>query len=157
MPAFFLWRSAEAIGAENIGSGLIPGSSGDVTLETVIAQRPDVHVMTGRQAAANGAALTPMGYNTDTARINAALTVLERRNGFAAIEAVRNNRVFAISLLFCSHPHNIVGLEWLTKMAYADELASLDPAETYRTIISRFTTITDEPFIHAVQAPRLVN
>ncbi len=37
----------EAVGANNIGSQLLPGASGFVSLEKIISMKPDARIMTG--------------------------------------------------------------------------------------------------------------
>jgi iron complex transport system substrate-binding protein len=147
----------EAIGARNIGSSLVTGAAGDVTLETVIAQKPDVYVFTGRQASKAGNVMVPLGYAADKAKVDSAMATLEGRPGFSAIEAAKTGQVYGIWHLFYSHPYNIVALEYLAKFAFPDQFASLDPADTYRTIIANFTRIPAEPFLQAEQAPAAAN
>lgn len=146
----------EAAGLRNIGSDLIKGASGDVTMETVIGEKPDVYVFTGRQSSKAGNAMVPLGYEADKAKIDAAMAVLEARPGFSSLAAAKNDQVYAMWHLFYSHPYNIVAIEWLAKFALPKELASLDPSETYKSILSKFTELPAEPFIHAAQAPALV-
>ncbi len=150
------WGSlVEAAGAENIGAKLLSKATGDVTLETVLAEKPDVYVMTGTQSTRSGAAFAPFGYDADPAKITDAMAVLEKRPGFAQLEAAKKGRVFGIWHLFYNHPYNVVGLEHLAKFAYPKELADLDPDATYNTIIQRFTQIPVQAFTHAAAAPRV--
>ncbi|HWU65062.1 MAG TPA: ABC transporter substrate-binding protein [Ensifer sp.] len=146
----------EAAGLRNIGSDLIKGASGDVTLETVIGQKPDVYVFTGRQSSKAGNAMVPLGYKADKAKIDAAMTTLEARPGFASVAAAKNDQVYAMWHLFYSHPYNIVAIEWLAKFALPKEFADLDPDKTYKSILSDFTRLPSEQFIYAEQAPALV-
>ncbi len=143
----------EAIGARNLGSTLLSKRSGEVTLETVLGAKPDVYVMSGRESAKSGNAMVPLGYGADQGKVDAALSKLEQRPGFAQLGAARAGRVFAVWHLFYSHSYNIVGLEWLAKFAYPREFAALDPADTYKTLITRFTGLANEPFIQATGTP----
>ncbi len=145
----------QAIGAKNIGSELLAKRTGDITLETVLAQQPDMYLMTGRITDKSGSAMPPFGYGAQRADIDAALQTLEKRPGFDASTAARNGRVFGLWHLFYSHPFNIVALEWLAKFAYPNLFSDVDPDRTYRTIIERFTQIPDEPFIFAAPAPEI--
>ncbi len=144
----------EAAGAVNIGAELLPKASGEVTLETVLAQKPDVYVMTGSQSSRTGAALVPFGYGADPAKVSAALALLEKRPGFSALGAAQEGRVFGIWHGFYNHAYNIVGVEHLAKMAYPKQFADLDPDETFRTILAKFTTLAAAPFLHAEAAPK---
>jgi iron complex transport system substrate-binding protein len=143
----------DAAGARNIGSELVAGSSGDVTLETVIAQKPDVYIFSGRKSTKAGNAMIPFGYDADKAALDAAMKTLEGRPGFSAIEAAKSGRVYGMWHLFYSHPYNIVALEWIAKFAYPEQMADVDPAATYKSILADFTKIPAEPFLQAEQAP----
>lgn len=142
----------EAAGLHNIGSDLLKGAAGDVTMETVIAKKPDVYVFSGRLSPKAGNAMVPLGYDADKAKVQSAMATLEARPGFSAIEAARNDQVYAMWHLFYSHPYNIVAIEWLAKFAFPKELADLNPDDTYKTILTKFTKIPAEPFIYAQQA-----
>ncbi len=143
----------DAIGARNLGSTLLSKRSGEVTLETVLGAKPDVYVMSGREAAKSGNVMVPLGYDADQGKVDAAMTKLGQRPGFAQLAAAREGRVFAVWHLFYSHSYNIVGLEWLAKFAYPQPFAALDPADTYKAIITRFTDLPNEPFIQAARMP----
>ncbi|MFT8243650.1 ABC transporter substrate-binding protein [Roseomonas sp. BN140053] len=148
------WGSlVETLGGRNIGAELITGTGGEVTLETVIAQRPDVYVMTTAGWNGAGAVSVPFGVPSAEAPAQAALGRLEGRPGFAATPAAQNNRVFGIWHGFYNHAYNIVGLEYLAKFLYPDQFRDLDPAATWNTILSRFTRVPPEPFLFAAQAP----
>jgi iron complex transport system substrate-binding protein len=142
----------EAAGLRNVGTGLIPGASGDVTLETVIAQKPDVYVFSGRLSAKAGNVMVPLGYDADKAKVQAAMATLEARPGFSAIQAAKDGQVYGMWHLFYSHPYNIVAIEWLAKFAFPKELASLNPDDTYKSILTDFTKLPAEPFVWAQQA-----
>ena len=146
-------KLVQAIGAHNIGSDLLTNNSGDVTLETVLAQKPDVYVMTGSQSTRPNNAFAPFGYDADPGAVQTALHRLEQRPGFAQLQAAKDNRVFGIWHLYYSNVFNIVGMEYLAKFAYPDAFKTLDPADTYRTILAKFTHIPPEPFLFAAAAP----
>jgi iron complex transport system substrate-binding protein len=147
----------DAIGVVNIGGQLLHSPSGDVTLETVLAQKPDVYVMTGSQGAHRPAVFANFGYNADNAAIQKALGRLEQRPGFAELKPAQDGRVWGIWHQFYSHPFNIVGLEYLAKFAYPQPFANLDPAATYREIITRFTDLPVGAFTFAEPAPPVVH
>lgn len=138
------------LGAENIGSTLLSTPSGDVTLESVIAQKPDVYVFTGRNAG-GASQLVPLGYEPDQKAIDAALDRFSERPGFGAVKAVADGQTYALWHFFYSHPYNIVALEWLAKWAYPKSFATLDPDQTWHEIITKFTDLPDAPIETAVK------
>ncbi|TPG59014.1 ABC transporter substrate-binding protein [Roseomonas nepalensis] len=145
----------EAAGGHNIGADLVPGASGEVTMETVIARRPEVYVMTGANWRARGAVAVPFGYGAEAPAALAGLARLEERPGFALLEAAREGRVLGVWHGFYNHAFNVVGLEALAKAFHPRQLAGLDPDETFRTILARFTRIPPSPFLVSASAPRV--
>lgn len=143
-----------AIGARNLGTELLhAGASGDVSLETVIANRPDVYLMTGQQWPGSASVAISYGYGAAPQAAAASLAQLEQRPGFSQITAAQRGRVYGIWHMFYDNTYNIVGLEYLAKFAYPQAFADLDPAETYRTMIARFTEIPAAPILLGSQAP----
>jgi iron complex transport system substrate-binding protein len=143
-----------AIGARNLGAELLRGgASGDVSLETVIANQPDVYLMTGQQWPGSASVAVPYGYGAAPEAAAASLARLERRPGFSQIAAAQHGQVYGIWHMFYDNTYNIVGLEYLAKYAYPQAFADLDPAETYRTMIANFTKIPAAPILLGSQAP----
>jgi iron complex transport system substrate-binding protein len=140
----------QAVGARNLGSALLPTPAGQVSMETLLAKQPDVFVMTGRGP---GGPMPGFGYGGNQAQIEHRLRALELRPGFAALNAVQDDRVYGIYHPFYSSVFNIVGLEYLAKFIYPDAFRSLNPAATYAALIARFTTIPAAPIQLGLQAP----
>lgn len=145
----------EAAGGHNIGADILPGASGEVTMETVISRRPDIYIMTGANWRGRGAVTLPFGYGADQGAIATSMARLEARPGFAQLEATRQGRVLGIWHGFYNHTLNIVGLEALAKAFHPQQFAGLDPEDTYRTILARFTRIPAQPFLVSTAAPRV--
>ncbi len=144
----------EAVGARNAGSELLPGPTGDVALEKVIAMKPDVYIVSGSQWAQKTNAAVPFGYGVTQAQVNAAFNHMETRTGFSELSAIKNHRFYGIYHNFYNHPYNIVGMEYLAKFIYPQSFGDLDPAQTYSDILQRFTQIPQGQGIFASQAPQ---
>jgi iron complex transport system substrate-binding protein len=145
----------EAAGGHNLGSDLVPGMGGDVSMETVIARKPDVYIMTGERWSSRGAVPIPFGHGADPQVISAALGRLETRPGFDRIAAAQNGRVFGVWHQFYNHTWNIVGLEAMAKAIHPEQFGDLNPDETFRTIIARFTRIPATETVLFSPAPRI--
>ncbi|KFX19291.1 ABC transporter substrate-binding protein [Pectobacterium betavasculorum] len=139
----------EAIGANNIGSALLPGANGDVSLEKLISMKPDVYIMTGAKRNSPSSKTLPLGYNANKADIAASAEKLISRQGVSQIPAVAQKHVVGIYHPFYNHPYNIVGMEYLAKAIYPQLFTSLNPDDTYRHIIQNFTSLPDSEFIFA--------
>ena len=139
----------QAVGANNIGSTLLPGASGTVSLEQVISMKPDVYIMTGSARPKGGSVthILPFGYGADEASIDKEAAVLTHRTGVAQIPAVSDKRVYAIYHQFYNHPYNIVGMEYLAKFIYPQQFKNVDPAKTYHDIVRNYTNLPDQDLI----------
>lgn len=144
----------EAVGATNIGSVLLPGATGDVSLEKVIAMKPDAYIVSGSQWASKNNAAVPFGYGVTQEQVNVAFNNMKQRPGFAELQPVKAGRFYGVYHNFYNHPWNIVGIEYLAKFIYPQQFAQLDPAESWHEIVTRFTTIPEGKGVLGSQAPR---
>ncbi|MGA7587414.1 MAG: ABC transporter substrate-binding protein [Rouxiella badensis] len=142
----------EAVGAKNIGSELLPGASGEVSLEKVISMKPDVYIFTGSIHPGKGqTTMMPFGLSANQADVDKEAKVLTSRTGVAQVPAVMDQRVYAVYHQFYNHPYNIVGMEYLAKFIYPQQFKNLDPAKTYHEIIRNYTQLPDKDFIFSWQ------
>lgn len=135
----------EATGARNIGSDLLPGTSGTVAVEKVIALNPDYYVMSGSKRGGKGSTVIPLGYNTNEDDIKATFDRLRSRTGVKDIPAVKDGKVAAVYHHFYNHPYNIIGMEMLAKDFYPQQFKDVNPTADYHTIIRNFTKLPDDP------------
>lgn len=142
-------KLVKAVGADNIGTDLLPGASGDVSLEKVISMKPDTYIMTGSARPANGSVshILPLGYGAEEASVAREGQALLARNGIAQISAVTNKHAYGVYHQFYNHPYNIVGMEYLAKFIYPQQFKDLDPAKTYHDLVRNYTNLPDTAFI----------
>lgn len=133
----------EAVGGKNIGSALLPGASGFVALEKIIAMEPDVYIMSGSKRPNNS--VLPFGYNVALQDVTATFNKLTSRTGLQQIAPVKEGRVYGVYHHFYNHPYNIIGMEILAKDLYPAAFSTLDPTADYHQIITRFTKLPDDP------------
>ena len=145
----------EAAGGENLGSALLPGPTGSVAMEKLLALQPDVYVMSSSQWANTGSAAIPFGYGSSQAKVDAAFIPLEQRTGFQQLKAYKSNQVFGIYHQFYNHPYNIVALEHLAKFFHPSRFMALDPNQTYQDIIHHFTRLPLESVMTGSPAPHV--
>jgi iron complex transport system substrate-binding protein len=142
-----------ALKGNNIGTKLLPGQTGNVSLETLLSSNPpDVYIMSGSQWTNPENSAAPFGYNVTQQQVSAALGKLAQRDGFPAMKAAQEGRVYGIYHQFYNHPYNIVGLEYFATFMYPDAFKDLDPAATYATLIKSFTKIPDAPVVLGASA-----
>lgn len=127
-------------GGRSISAAVVPGPTGHLSLEYVIAQNPDVYVATGGShlAAVGGLVIGP-GY--DVAAIRERLSRLTARPGFSAIKAVQDGRVHALFHNLIATPLNIVATEALAKWINPALFEDLAPEKTLEEINTRFLAV----------------
>jgi len=131
----------EAVGGKNIGSALLPGNAGFVSLEKIIAMKPDIYIMTGSERPNPG--VLPFGYNIPAAQVSATFSGLLNRTGLKQMAPVQNGRVYGVYHHFYNHPYNIIGMEILAKDLYPQQFTSLNPSADFHYIVTHFTQLPD--------------
>ena len=144
----------QAAGGVNLGSNLLPGATGDVTLETVLGKQPDVYVMTGSRFPGNTSVSPPYGFgaNVQQDAIDKSLSLLQKRPGFAQLKASQEGRVYGIYHQFYASSWNILAVENLNQALYPDSARQLDPAASLKAMFG-LTGIKAVPAILYSPAP----
>ena len=137
----------EAAGGVNIGSQLLPGASGNVSVEKIISLNPDYYLMTGSKRPAKGTAIIPFGYNVAESDVAAAFNALVSRQGVSSIPAVTQGHTGALYHHFYNNPYNIIAIEALSKIFYPTLFNDVDPQADYHELIKNFTQIPDDNII----------
>ncbi|MEL2241636.1 ABC transporter substrate-binding protein [Leclercia adecarboxylata] len=137
----------EAAGGSNIGSQLLPGATGNISVEKIISLNPDYYLMTGSKRPGKGMAIIPFGYNVPTGEVTTAFNALVGRQGVASIPAVAQGHTGALYHHFYNNPYNIVAIETLSKIFYPTLFKDVDPQADYHAIITDFTHIPDDNII----------
>jgi len=137
----------EAAGGNNIGSQLLPGATGNISVEKIISMNPDYYLMTGSKRPGKGTAVIPFGYNVPAGDVAAAFNALLARQGVASIPAVAKGHTGALYHHFYNNPYNIIAIEALSKIFYPTQFKDVDPQADYHTLITRFTAIPDDNII----------
>lgn len=120
-------------GGRNITAGVILGGTGQVSLEFLIAQDPDVYVATGgAHLAGSGGFVLGTGVEPDAARKQ--LATLLRRPGLSGLSAVANKRAHGLWHMFNDTPAHVVAIEWLAKWFHPQVFKDLDPDATMARI-----------------------
>lgn len=136
-----LGRFVEWAGGINMGSTLVPGVAGLVSIETLLTDQPDIYVAT-----AIGSPLTTaqmpnrivLGAGADLAQARATLAHAMTRKGVAELDAVKAGRVFTVWHHFYNSPMNVAAVQAMAKWFHPDRFADLDPQATLKTFFDRF-------------------
>lgn len=147
-------KLVQAAGGDNLGSQLLPGATGDVTLETVISKKPEVYVMSGTQFPGNTSISPPFGFGptVSQAAIDKSMAQLLKRPGMAQLQATQQNRVYGVYHQFYASSWNILAVEYLAQAFYPKAAERLDPAASTRALLA-MTGLGEVPAILFGQAP----
>lgn len=142
----------EAAGGINIGSQLLPGATGTISVEKIISMNPDYYLMTGSKRPGKGTAVIPFGYNVDPKEVQMAFNALLSRQGVSSIPAVVKGHTGAVYHHFYNNPYNIIAIEILSKTFYPEQFADVDPLADFHALIKQFTRIPDDTIILSVSS-----
>jgi iron complex transport system substrate-binding protein len=127
-------------GGRSISASVVPGPTGHLSLEYVIAQNPDIYVATGGSHLATVGGLV-IGPGYDIAAVRARLARLAARPGFSAIKAVQNGRVHGLFHNLIATPLNVVATEALAKWINPALFGDLSPEKTLEELNTRFLAV----------------
>jgi iron complex transport system substrate-binding protein len=131
------------VGGHNIAADVLPGATGKVNLEYVIAQDPKVYIATGgpHLEKAGGLVVGP-GYTTERAR--ASLEKISERPGLGSLSAVQRGDIHGLSHQLLNSPLDLLAVEALAKWIHPELFGSLDPAATMAEINRQFLAVPME-------------
>lgn len=130
----------ELAGAKNLALAHVPGLYGDVSLEQLLVDDPEIYIATGgAHLAERGGLVLGTGIDGDTAKTTFAR--LLARPGIADLTAVRQGRAFAVWHMFNDSPVNIVLIEKFAKIFHPELFADIDPQATIDTINRDFLAV----------------
>jgi iron complex transport system substrate-binding protein len=136
-------------GGHNLGSDFLPGYTGSINPEQVIASSPDLIVITGSnwtnsENAANYVNVGPNAAATaDDSRT--ALAALVDAPAFTGSTAVADGDVHAIWHQFYASPYQFVAIQEMAKWFHPELFADIDPDATFREFHEKFLPVAYQP------------
>jgi iron complex transport system substrate-binding protein len=137
-------RFIEKAGGINIATALVPGPSGTINLEYLLAQQPDIYIATAIGSAATTAKAprrVALGADVQPDLARETLARATSRPGIADLDAVRSGRAHAIWHHFYNSPFNVAAVQAFAKWFHPALFADLDPVETLHTLYRRFQPV----------------
>ncbi len=130
-------------GGHNIGADVLPGATGRLNVEYVVAQDPDVYILTGGPHLEKpGGYVVGPGFTVERSRRS--LRAMTNRTGLGLLSAVKAGRVHGLSHQLLNSPLDILAVETLARWIHPELFTSLDPAATLREINERFLAVPIE-------------
>ncbi|MGV0908179.1 ABC transporter substrate-binding protein [Martelella sp. FOR1707] len=136
-------------GGHNIGSDFLPGYTGSINAEQVLASNPDVIVITGANWSntedASGFVNVGPGSASAAEENSAVLQALMEHPAFTGSKAVADDDVHAIWHQFYTSPYQFVAVQQLAKWFHPELFADLDPDATFAEFHEKFLPIDYQP------------
>lgn len=136
-------------GGHNIGADFLPGYTGTINPEQVIASNPDIVVVTGSNwtHSANAAGFVTVGPGAAAVaeQSRAALAKLMQEPAFTGSKAVASKNVHAIWHQFYTSPYQFVAIQRLAKWFHPDLFKDLDPDATFKDFSDKFLPLPYSP------------
>ena len=138
-------RLVEFAGAENIAAGRLAGAGawGPLSPEYVLAANPDAVFIAGSSWVGRPSAVLT-GFDTDAATTRARLLPYTRRQGWAALNAVRTGQVFAVEHGLSRALFDFTAAQFIGKSIFPDRFADIDPVDELRRYHKQFLPVAFE-------------
>ena len=151
-----LGRLVELAGGLNWGSAKFPGFGGNVSLEAVFADDPEVIIGTGANWSEANPETTAVlfGYEATEEGVQERLAGLSQREGWPELQAVQNGRFHSIYHQFYNSPYHFVAVQAFAKWLHPELFADLDPSKTMAEIHERFLPIEYSGVFWATLGPK---
>ncbi|AHI30623.1 iron complex transport system substrate-binding protein [Marinobacter salarius] len=136
----------EAAGGINIAADRIPGVSGVLNLEYLITDQPDRYLATAigsvdLEMAVEEQPYVVLGAGVSEPVARRSLARVTDRPGLAALDAIREQRAFAIWHHFYNTPLNVVAVQALARWLHPKQLGHLQPERTLAEFYERFQPV----------------
>lgn len=139
----------ELAGGHNLGSDFLPGYTGSINPEQVIASNPDIIVVTGSdwRNSENAKSYVSVGPGAadDAEASRAALAAAVDAPAFVGSKAVSNGDVHAIWHQFYASPYQFAAIEEMAKWFHPELFADADADATFQEFYDRFLPIDYKP------------
>ena len=140
-------KMVEFAGGRNLAKPLIPGTFGTINPERIVADNPDIVIVTGSSwdGYVPGGNWVGLGAGADMTEARRKLANLMKRPAFVQSAAVKNGRVHGIWHQFYNSPYQFVAIQQIAKWLHPELFKDIDPDATMKTLHERFLPLPYEP------------
>lgn len=142
------------VGGDNISKEAVE-YYGPVNPELVLAAKPDVIVISGRETELkkNPEALA-MGFGIDKAEAEKRLAGFAKRPGWSELPALKNNRLYGAYHANSRTLSDSASIQFMAKAIYPELFADLDPTATYLDFYKKYLPVVPEGTFYLVPASK---
>ncbi|MDN3518502.1 ABC transporter substrate-binding protein [Aquisalimonas lutea] len=130
-------------GGRNIARDRIPGVAGTMNLEYLLVHQPAIYIATaiGSAAREGEQPFVTLGPGVSPERARQSLRRATQGRGLGQLEAIQDERAYAIWHNFYNTPMNVVAVQVIAKWLYPERFPELDPRATLATLFQRFQPV----------------
>lgn len=126
-------------GGRNIAENSIKGM-GDIAPEYLLNENPDNIIIAGYTTVRTPDALQ-FGYSVKAEDAKEKLIKHTTRPGWDSLKAVKNKKVYGVSMGYCIQMYNFVPLQAFAKWFYPEEFTDINPEENLKEFHEKFSVI----------------
>ncbi|WP_211230523.1 ABC transporter substrate-binding protein [Inquilinus limosus] len=130
-------------GGDNIARLVVPGPTGQLGLEYVLSQNPEVYIAAGGPQLP-GPGNFSIGPGVPRAAVREQLAAIRGEPGIGSLPAIAAGRAHALWLNFFHSPTHVVAVEAMAKWIHPELFGDLDPEATLAEINRRFLAVPME-------------
>jgi iron complex transport system substrate-binding protein len=123
-------------GGANMADGIVKNAA-PVNAELVFAKNPDVIILTGSYWT-NSPGSVRMGYLANEAETQQLIRAYLNRPGWSQLNAIKNNRLFAIHQGLARQMYDVASLAFLAKCIHPELFTDIDPLGMMQEYFDRF-------------------
>lgn len=140
-------KMVEFAGGRNLATPLIPGTFGTINPERIVADNPDIVIVTGSSwdGYVPGGNWVGLGAGANMTEARRKLANLMKRPAFTQTAAVKNGRVHGIWHQFYNSPYQFVAIQQIAKWLHPELFGDIDPDATMKVLHERFLPLPYEP------------
>lgn len=135
-------------GGRNAAIDLLPGSAGIINLEYLLNTQPDFYIATGigstnvkKTAPEDTPPYIVVGAGVDEDKARRSFQYAIKQTGVSNLEAVQNQRAYAIWHHFYNSPLNVIAVQVFAKWLYPELFEDLDPRATLEALYQQFQAV----------------
>ena len=138
-----MWGAmATAAGGDNIAAPFVEWW-GPINPEQVLASKPDVIFISGRENNKNPSAL-PMGVGISKAEAREKLKGFENRRGWAELPAVKNGQLYGVYQGASRTISDFAMVQYMAKQLYPAQFKDMDPLANYLNFYKKYLPVTPQ-------------
>lgn len=133
-----MWGAlVEQMGGDNIAKDIVKKASEPINPEAILSANPEIIIFAGNSYG-NSKANIPLGYTSNEEDAKNGIEAYKKRAGWSGLDAVKNNKVFALYHDLSRHIFDFAGYQFFAKVIQPELFKDLDPIQSIKEFHEKF-------------------